>query len=103
MHANGFEDILEEFPPALENTKPLYRQIRGILPLLRQSGELDTGTHTPADELMLSYLMPKEMVSVSFQNTGLFSSRDEKAFDRNIQRQSVRHSVTLPTRLAKTG
>lgn len=46
MHADGFEDILEEFPPAFDSIKPLCREVRGILfPL--QGGKL--GLSTPPD------------------------------------------------------
>lgn len=51
MHTDGFEDILKEFPPVLEHLKPLCRQLRKILFPLHQSGGLDTGTHTAAEEL----------------------------------------------------
>ena len=56
MHADGLKDILKEFPPALENVKHLCRQIRKILFPLRQSGGLDTGTHSVAEELYLKII-----------------------------------------------
>lgn len=56
MHVDGLEDILKEFPPALEMVKPLCRRIRKILFPLRQSGELDTGTHTIAEELYPKFI-----------------------------------------------
>jgi len=31
MHVDGFEDILEEFPPYLDCLKPLCRELREIL------------------------------------------------------------------------
>lgn len=51
MHVDGLEDILREFPAALQVVKPLCREIRGILFPLRPTGELETGTHLPAPEL----------------------------------------------------
>ena len=43
MYADGFDEILEEFPPAFDCVKPLCTKIRGILfPL--QDGRLFTGT-----------------------------------------------------------
>ena len=65
MHANGLKDILKEFPPALENVKQLCREFRGTLFPLRQSGGLDTGTHTPANELYAKVIEAyKETLSV---------------------------------------
>jgi hypothetical protein len=46
MHADGFEDILEEFPLAFDGIKPLCREVCGILVPL-QGGKL--GLSTPPD------------------------------------------------------
>ncbi|KAK3680935.1 hypothetical protein LTR37_021027 [Vermiconidia calcicola] len=51
MHFGGLEDILKEFPEALEGAKLLRREIRAILFPLHQSGGLDAGTHTRAGDL----------------------------------------------------
>ena len=43
-HADRFEDILEEFPPAFDGIKPLCREVRGHpLPLTR-AGNLGLST-----------------------------------------------------------
>jgi len=44
MHADGFEQILSSFPPALDCVKPLCTKIRRILFPLTAEGELDIGT-----------------------------------------------------------
>jgi hypothetical protein len=51
MHADGLEDILKEFPPAMGYVKRVCRQMQNILFPLRQNGQLDIGTHTAADDL----------------------------------------------------
>nr|KMM68200.1 hypothetical protein CPAG_04531 [Coccidioides posadasii RMSCC 3488] len=48
--ANGFELILEEFPPKFDSIKPLCRELRGILFPLRES---DIFTGTPKDPEIL--------------------------------------------------
>lgn len=47
MHADGFDDILMEFAPAFDCTKPLCRELRNILFPSTEAGRLDLGT--PAD------------------------------------------------------
>ena len=44
MHVDGFDDILEEFPPSFDCVKPLCRKIRGILFPLLGGGALFKGT-----------------------------------------------------------
>ncbi|TPX24430.1 hypothetical protein DIZ76_013777 [Coccidioides immitis] len=48
--ANGFELILEEFPPKFDSIKPLCRELRGILFPVRES---DIFTGTPKDPEIL--------------------------------------------------
>ncbi|KAL9098173.1 MAG: hypothetical protein Q9163_006116 [Psora crenata] len=47
MSVNGFEELLDEFPTAFDNLKPLGKKIRGILFPLLKDGALFTGT--PSD------------------------------------------------------
>jgi hypothetical protein len=47
MHADGFEDILKEFPQAFDGIKPLCREVRGILFPFTGCGKLDLST--PSD------------------------------------------------------
>ena len=47
MHADGFEDILKEFPQAFDGIKPLCREVRGILFSRTRCGKLDLST--PSD------------------------------------------------------
>ncbi len=47
MGVNGFEELLDEYPPAFHCIKPLYKEIRGILFPLLKSGALFT--RTPSD------------------------------------------------------
>ncbi|MCJ1242411.1 hypothetical protein MMC14_010419 [Varicellaria rhodocarpa] len=51
MHADGFEDILEEFPSSLNCVKSMCRGMRRILFPLTADGKLDTGT--PPDPVKL--------------------------------------------------
>ena len=51
MHVDGFEDILNEFPPSFDGVKPLCRKIRGILFPLLKDGALFTGTPANPEEL----------------------------------------------------
>ena len=51
MHADGFKDILKEFPQALDCIKPLCGEIRGILFPLTKDGELDIGTQSDPEKL----------------------------------------------------
>jgi hypothetical protein len=51
MHADGFKDIVEEFPPAFERIKSLCGEVRSILFPLTRDGELDLAT--PADSKTL--------------------------------------------------
>ena len=51
MHADGFEDILEEFLPAFDCVKSLCREVQTILFPLTKGGKLDLGT--PADSNIL--------------------------------------------------
>ncbi len=51
MHIDGFEDILEEFPPVFDSVKPLCRKIRGILFPLLKNGGLYTGTPPNSETL----------------------------------------------------
>ena len=44
MHVDGFEDILDEFPPSSNCVKPPCRKIRGILFPLLEDGALFIGT-----------------------------------------------------------
>ncbi|KAL9018480.1 MAG: hypothetical protein Q9185_004220 [Variospora sp. 1 TL-2023] len=44
MHADGFNGILEEFPPVFASVKPLCEKIRGILFPLLKDGTLFRGT-----------------------------------------------------------
>jgi hypothetical protein len=60
MHADRFEDILEEFPPALDGIKPLCREVRGILfPL--QGGKLGLSTHQIHGRCMALSLKPSRL------------------------------------------
>lgn len=54
MHADGFEDILEEFPGSANCVKPLCRRIRRILFRLTADGKLDIRTH----QIQRSYTIP---------------------------------------------
>jgi Fungal protein kinase len=47
MHADGFEEILDEFVPAFDCIKPLCRKLRSIIFPLLKDGKLDL--RTPAD------------------------------------------------------
>jgi hypothetical protein len=47
MHADGFEDILKEYPQAFDGIKPLCREVRGILFPVTRCGKLDLST--PSD------------------------------------------------------
>ena len=51
MHVDGFEDILDEFPPAFDCVKPLCRKVRGVLFPLLKDGALFTGTPANPEEL----------------------------------------------------
>lgn len=51
MHADGFDDILMEFAPAFDCTKPLCRDLRDISLPLTEAGRLDL--RTPADSKTL--------------------------------------------------
>jgi 5-carboxymethyl-2-hydroxymuconate isomerase len=51
MHIDGFEDILEEFPPVFDSVKPLCRKIRGILFSLLKNGGLYIGTPPNSETL----------------------------------------------------
>ena len=42
MHADGFDDILMEFAPAFDCTKPLCRELRNILFPLTKAGKLES-------------------------------------------------------------
>ena len=44
MHVDIFEDILDEFPTALDSIKPLCKKIRGILFPLLEDESLFKGT-----------------------------------------------------------
>lgn len=46
MHADGFKDILKEFPPVFECIKPLCTKVRSILFPLTKDGELGLATPT---------------------------------------------------------
>ena len=52
MHVDGFEDILDEFPPFFDCVKPLCRKTRSILFPLLEDGALFTGTTSgPPEQL----------------------------------------------------
>jgi len=52
MYVDGFEDILDEFPPSVDCVKPLCRKIRCILFPLLEDGALFTGTTSgPPEQL----------------------------------------------------
>lgn len=44
MHADEFEDILDEFPQVLDRVKPLCKKIRSILFFLLEGERLNFGT-----------------------------------------------------------
>ena len=50
MHVDGFEDVLNEFPPTFDSVKPLCRKIRGILFPLLEDGALFKGTSSGPPE-----------------------------------------------------
>lgn len=50
MHVDGFEDILDKFPPSFDCVKPLCRKIRSILFPLLEDGALFTGTTSDPPE-----------------------------------------------------
>lgn len=50
MHADGFVDILDEFPSVFDCVKPLCRKIRGILFPLLEDGALFIGTSSESSE-----------------------------------------------------
>ena len=50
-YADGFEDRLLEFPERIAQCEANLQTDRRTLFPLRQSGELDTGTHTDVEEL----------------------------------------------------
>ncbi|KAI4106232.1 MAG: hypothetical protein L6R37_002319 [Teloschistes peruensis] len=50
MHVDGFEDVLDEFPPAFDRVKPLCKDLRGILFPLLKDGALFTGTRSDPPE-----------------------------------------------------
>ena len=50
MHIDGFEDILDEFPPAFDCVKHSCRKIRGILFPLLEDGALFNGTPSEPPE-----------------------------------------------------
>lgn len=51
MHADGFENILQEFPHVFDCVKPLCREIRRTLFPLIEDGKLDTGTPRDPEKL----------------------------------------------------
>ena len=51
MHVDGFEDILDEFPPSFDGVKPLCRKIRVILFPLLKDGALFTRTPANPEKL----------------------------------------------------
>ncbi len=52
LHIDGFDDILDEFPPSSDCVKPLYRKMRGLLFPLLEDGALFTRTPSdPPEEL----------------------------------------------------
>ena len=52
MGVNGFKQVLDEFPTAFDDLKPLCKKIRGILFPVLQDGALFTGTPSdPPEEL----------------------------------------------------
>ncbi len=51
MHADGFDDVLMEFAPAFDCTKPLCRDLRNILFPLTEAGRLDLRTQADSKTL----------------------------------------------------
>ena len=52
LHIDGFDDILDEFPPSSDCVKPLYKKMRGIVFPLLEDGALFTETLSdPPEEL----------------------------------------------------